>query len=68
MLNFDSFTIPKYNNMHTILGANGIIGEEAHELRKNYTDHIKLVGRNPIKTHLTTCYLKADLLDPNRLI
>jgi hypothetical protein len=66
MLNFDSFTIPKYNNMQTILGANGI-GEEARELRKNYTDHIKLVGRNP-KNAPNDCYLKADLLDPNRLI
>jgi hypothetical protein len=30
--------------MQTILGANGIIGEElASELRKNYTDKIQLV-------------------------
>jgi uncharacterized protein YbjT (DUF2867 family) len=36
--------------MQTILGANGIIGEElARELRKNYTTKIKLVGRNPEK-------------------
>jgi uncharacterized protein YbjT (DUF2867 family) len=37
--------------MQTILGANGIIGEElAKELRKNYTQKIKLVGRNPQKS------------------
>jgi uncharacterized protein YbjT (DUF2867 family) len=38
--------------MQTILGANGIIGEElAKELRNNYTQKIRLVGRNPKKTH-----------------
>jgi hypothetical protein len=35
MFNFDSFTIPKYNNMYNDISANGIIGEElACELRK----------------------------------
>jgi nucleoside-diphosphate-sugar epimerase len=68
MLNFDSFTIPKYNMMQTILGANGIIGEElARELRKNYTDHIKLVGRNPVKTDPNDLLFKADLLDPQQV-
>ena len=38
--------------MQVILGANGIIGEElAKELRANYTNNIKLVGRNPKKVH-----------------
>jgi nucleoside-diphosphate-sugar epimerase len=50
--------------MQTILGANGIIGEElAKELRNNYTQKIKLVGRNPQKTHPDDLLFKADLLD-----
>jgi nucleoside-diphosphate-sugar epimerase len=50
--------------MQTILGANGIIGEElAKELRKNYTQKIKLVGRNPQKIHPDDLLFKADLLD-----
>lgn len=50
--------------MHTILGANGIIGEElAKELRANYTQAIKLVGRNPQKVHTEDVLCKADLLD-----
>ena len=54
--------------MQTILGANGIIGEElARELRKNYTDHIKLVGRNPIKIHPNDLLFKADLLDSQQV-
>jgi nucleoside-diphosphate-sugar epimerase len=54
--------------MQTILGANGIIGEElARELRKNYTDKVKLVGRNPEKTHANDILCKADLLDPEQV-
>lgn len=50
--------------MQTILGANGIIGEElAKELRNNYTQKIKLVGRNPQKVHPDDLLFKADLLD-----
>lgn len=50
--------------MHTILGANGIIGEElAKELRANYTDKIKLVGRNPQKVHPDDVLCKADLFN-----
>ena len=50
--------------MQTILGANGIIGEElALELRNNYTDQIKLVGRNPQKVHPNDNLFKADLLN-----
>jgi uncharacterized protein YbjT (DUF2867 family) len=42
--------------MQTILGANGIIGEElAKELRNNYTQEIRLVGRNP-KKHIQMIY------------
>ena len=50
--------------MQTILGANGIIGEElAKELRRNYTSQIKLVGRNPQKVHSDDSLTKADLLN-----
>jgi nucleoside-diphosphate-sugar epimerase len=50
--------------MHTILGANGIIGEElAKELRTNYTDTIKLVGRNPEKVHPEDILCQADLFN-----
>ena len=55
--------------MQTILGANGIIGEElARELRKNYTDQIRLVGRNPQKVHPDDFLFKADLLDPESVL
>jgi len=50
--------------MQTILGANGIIGEElAKSLRGNYTNEIKLVGRNPKKIHHEDILCKCDLLD-----
>lgn len=50
--------------MHTILGANGIVGEElAKELRLNYSDTIKLVGRNPTKVHPDDVLCKADLFN-----
>jgi len=49
--------------MQTILGANGIIGEElAKELRTNYTDEIRLVGRNPKKINPDDQLFKGDLL------
>jgi nucleoside-diphosphate-sugar epimerase len=55
--------------MQTILGANGIIGEElARELRKKYTDKIQLVGRNPQKVHPDDLLFKADLLNPESVI
>lgn len=51
--------------MQTILGANGIIGEElAKELRNNFTNKITLVGRNPQKTHPDDLLFKANLLEP----
>jgi nucleoside-diphosphate-sugar epimerase len=54
--------------MQTILGANGIIGEElARELRKNYTDKVQLVGRNPKKINPDDILFKADLLDPTQV-
>lgn len=55
--------------MQTILGANGIIGEElARELRKNYTSKIKLVGRSPEKVNPDDELFKADLLNPKSVI
>ena len=51
--------------MQTILGANGIIGEElAKELKLNYTSDIRIVGRNPKKINDTDSLHSADLLDP----
>lgn len=50
--------------MHTILGANGIIGEElAKVLRAQYTSSIKLVGRNPKKVHSDDLLCKTDLFN-----
>ncbi len=50
--------------MQTILGANGIIGEElAKELRLNYTSEIRLVGRNPQRVDSNDDLFKGDLLN-----
>jgi len=50
--------------MHTILGANGIIGEElAKELKAKYSGKIKLVGRNPKKVNADDILCKADLFN-----
>lgn len=55
--------------MQTILGANGIIGEElARELSKNYKAKIRLVGRNPEKVNPDDLLYKADLLDPASVV
>ncbi|NER18459.1 NAD-dependent epimerase/dehydratase family protein [Spongiivirga citrea] len=50
--------------MQTILGANGIIGEElAKELYARYTKDLRLVGRNPRKVNDSDELFKADLLN-----
>lgn len=50
--------------MQTILGANGQIATElARELKRNYTDELKLVSRRPRKIHDTDLLEAADLLD-----
>ena len=50
--------------MQTILGANGIIGEElSNALRAKYTNKIRLVGRNPKKVHPADLSFKADLFN-----
>ncbi len=55
--------------MQTILGANGIIGEElAKVLRNQYTSDITLVGRNPSKVHSEDLLRKADLYQLNQVI
>ncbi|MFF9627365.1 NAD-dependent epimerase/dehydratase family protein [Streptomyces griseosporeus] len=51
--------------MHTVLGANGPIGEElTRELYRGFTQDIRLVSRNPTKVHDTDQLVKADLTDP----
>jgi uncharacterized protein YbjT (DUF2867 family) len=47
--------------MQTILGANGQIAEElARELRRHYTDDLRLVSRTPRNTSTTpTCTLST---------
>lgn len=53
--------------MQTILGANGIIGEElAKNLHRSYTQDIRIVGRNPKKINETDQLFKADLLIPEQ--
>lgn len=50
--------------MQTILGANGQIATElARELKRNYTDELKLVSRRPRKIHDSDMLEAADLLD-----
>ncbi|NNF32944.1 MAG: NAD-dependent epimerase/dehydratase family protein [Saprospiraceae bacterium] len=49
--------------MHTILGSNGIIGQElAKVLRTDYTEDIRLVSRNPRKVHPADTLMKGNLL------
>ena len=53
--------------MQTILGSGGIIANElAKDLRKNYTDKIRLVARNPVKCHPDDELFPADLTDPKQ--
>ena len=48
--------------MHTILGANGIIGEElARELNRSWTSEIRIVGRNPKRVNERDSVHRADL-------
>jgi nucleoside-diphosphate-sugar epimerase len=51
--------------MQTILGASGQIGQElARALKRDFTDDIRLVSRNPRKVNDTDRLHRADLLDP----
>ena len=50
--------------MQTVLGANGQIATElARELRRGYTDELRLVSRQPRKVHDDDTTVAADLLD-----
>lgn len=50
--------------MQTILGASGQIGQElALSLKRDFTDDIRLVSRNPRKVNETDRLHRADLLD-----
>lgn len=50
--------------MQTVLGSGGQIAEElTRELRRNVTDDIRLVSRNPRKVNESDQLLPADLMD-----
>ncbi len=50
--------------MQTILGANGVIGNELSKLLPQYTDKVRQVSRNPMPVNTTDETFGADLLDP----
>src|SRR5688572_8430560 len=50
--------------MHTILGANGVIGRELSKALRARTDRIRQVSRTPHRVHPTDEAMPADLLDP----
>lgn len=59
----------KTEAMQTILGANGQIAMElARELKRNYTDELRLVSRNPRKVTDTDSLLSANLLDAKQTL
>jgi nucleoside-diphosphate-sugar epimerase len=49
--------------MHTILGANGVIGQELSRALPAYTNRIRQVSRSPRKVNPTDEIFAADLLD-----
>lgn len=51
--------------MHTILGSNGIIGQELARALSSYSASIRLVSRTPRKANPTDETFAADLLDPD---
>lgn len=55
--------------MQTILGANGQIAIElARELPRTYTNHVRLVSRNPCKVNDTDSLVSANLLDARQTL
>jgi len=55
--------------MQTILGANGQIAMElARELRRRYTNDVRLVSRNPRKVNDTDRLVSANLLDAKQTL
>jgi nucleoside-diphosphate-sugar epimerase len=53
--------------MQTILGANGTIGSVLAKELKVYTNHIRLVSRNPKKVNETDELFPADLSDSSQV-
>ena len=53
--------------MQTILGANGTIGSLLAKELMAYTNHIRLVGRNPKKINETDELFSADLSDTSQV-
>lgn len=51
-------------NLQTILGAGGAIGIELAKTLPQYTNHIRLVSRNPKKVNETDELFAADLSNP----
>lgn len=49
--------------MQTILGANGVIGNELAKLLPQYTDKVRQVSRHPKQVNATDEQFTADLLD-----
>ena len=50
--------------MQTILGASGQIAQElARELKRSYTDDLRLVSRSPRKVNASDVTVAANLLD-----
>lgn len=49
--------------MQTILGASGTIGVELAKALKTYTNEIRIVSRNPVKTNDSDQLFPADLTD-----
>lgn len=59
----------KANDMQTILGANGQIAVElARELKRAYTDDLRLVSRKPRKVNNTDTVVSANLLDAQQTL
>jgi nucleoside-diphosphate-sugar epimerase len=50
--------------MHTILGANGVIGRELSTELQQYSKRVRQVSRSPKRVNQTDELLGADLLDP----
>ena len=50
--------------MQTILGANGVIGTELARALPSFTDHIRLVSRQPQPVNESDELFSADLTDP----
>ena len=53
--------------MQTILGANGTIGSLLAKELTTYTDHVRLVSRNPKKVNETDELFPADLSQPEQV-